>query len=97
MNDYSPKYAADALRKLCSTIAKDNYVDTITPTGMHLRFDKGSCSIEEILLLMEQYGRIIHKNGESTEQRDVLLRKINCKPSVSFEELYQKEMNAIGP
>ena len=82
MNDYSPKYAADALRKLCSTIAKDNYVDTITPTGMHLRFDKGSCSIEEILLLMEQYGRIIHKNGESVTPE---------QPTVSFEELYEHE------
>ena len=82
MNDYSPKYAADALRKLCSTIAKDNYVDTITPTGMHLRFDKGSYSTEEFLLLMEQYGRIIHKNGESVTPE---------QPTVSFEELYEHE------
>lgn len=71
MNDYSPKYAADALRKLCSTIAKDNYVDTTTP--------KGSYSTEEILLLMEQYGRIIHKNGESVMPE---------QPTIDFEELY---------
>lgn len=82
MNDYSPQYAADALRKLCSTIAKDIYIDTITPTGMHLRFDKGSYSTEEILLLMEQYGRIIHKNSESVTPE---------QPTVSFEELYEHE------
>ena len=82
MNYYSPKYAADALRKLCSTIVKDNYVDTTTPTGIHLRFDKDSCSTEEILLLMEQYGRIIHKNGESVTPE---------QPTVSFEELYEHE------
>ena len=82
MNYYSHKYAADALRKLCSTIVKDNYVDTTTPTGMHLRFDKGSYSTEEILLLMEQYSRIIHKNGESVMPE---------QPTVSFEELYEYE------
>ena len=82
MNDYSPKHAADALRKLCSTIVKDNYVDTTTPTGMHLRFDKGSYSTEEILLLMEQYGRIIHKNGESVMPE---------QPTIDFDELYEHE------
>lgn len=71
MNDYSPKYAADALRKLCSTIVKDNYVDTTMP--------KGSYSTKEILLLMEQYGRIIHKNGESVTPE---------QPTIDFEELY---------
>ena len=82
MNDYSQKYAADALRKLCSTIAKDNYVDTITPTGMHLRFDKCSYSTEELILLMEQYSRIIHKSGESVMPE---------QPTISFEELYKHE------
>ncbi len=48
--------------------------------------------------LKDSSGYIVRTNWfVSAEQRDVLLRKINCKPSVSFEELYQKEMNAIGP
>lgn len=63
-------------------IAKGNYVDTITPTGMHLRFYKGGYSTEEILLLMEQYSRIIHKNSESVMPE---------QPTVSFEELYEHE------
>ena len=69
-------------------IARGNYVDTITPTGMHLRFYKGGYSTEEILLLMEQYSRIIHKNSESVMPE---------QPTVSFEELYKKDVITIGP
>ncbi len=48
--------------------------------------------------LKDSSGYIVRTNWfVSAEQRDVLLRKIDCKPSVSFEELYQKEMNVIGP